>query len=514
MLLPDPRRSHAVLVGVHDYRHLTPLPGVASGVDRLADLLRDPTVWGLPGDNVTVLRGRVSADRILEAVRDAGEATTDTLLVYFAGHGLRELRGRELYLALADADMDHLTIGTLPYAELLGMVMHEESPVRRPMVFLDCCYSGLATSMSGGSAAVLERYDLVNLVVEREAGESGPDGDTDFGGYVMTSASGTEPSYTPAGSHPLFTGALIDVLEKGIPGAGPTLSVHDVWWHIRQQCIGSTPQYKALNRRERDPWVRNRAVAARPVRARPAVGEARYAMRDTRDAVPRRRVRPVEPDPAPPPVAGPDELRFRTVKGGGYRIGAAKARMDGVLAAVEDPRLGWQAVPPHFPTVAGRWFWGWDMEEVDAYVEWHRARPTEFIDALRLLLAREGFTVVPDGRPLIGQLNSTYAKKGAMTFTRTHLCLKSSGAQMSIPYSGLQDVVLATSHEEYDTGVANDQTVFLETTTVFITRVTHGHRTLEFRENSTTAVQTALRVFLRAVEDLRGRHPEWFRMDP
>ncbi|MFF7351397.1 MULTISPECIES: caspase family protein [Streptomyces] len=497
MLLPDPRRSRAVLVGVDDYEHLTPLPGVALGVDRLADLLRDPTVWGLPRDNVTVLRGEVSAGRILKEVRNAGEAATETLLVYFGGHGLRECRSKELYLALADADKDHLTIGTLRYAALRDMVRHEEFPARRRMMFLDCCYSGLATSMGGGSAAVLERYDLANLLVEQGAGEGDPGegDDTDFGGYVMTSASGTEKSYTPAGSYPLFTGALIEALQKGIPGAGPTLSVHGVWRHVLKQRIGSTPQYKALNTQAEEPWVRNRAVDARP-------------------AVPPRRVLPAEPDPAPSPDARSDELKFTTVKGGGYRIGAVKGQMEGVIAKVEDPRLGWQAVSPHFRTVPGRWFWGWDRAEVDAHIEERRAEPTEFVDALRLLLARQGVTVLPDGGPLIGQLPSRYAKKGAVTFTKTDLCLKSSAARMSIPYSELQSVALTTSQRSYASGVPGPEGQWPDNNVAFITHVIHGHRSLEFREDSPTPVRRALRAFLPAMADLRGRHPEWFRMDP
>ncbi|MFG3012500.1 caspase domain-containing protein [Streptomyces cinerochromogenes] len=496
MLLPDPVRSHAVLIGVHEYRHLAPLPGVQAGVGRLADLLCDPTVWGLPRRHVTVLGAEVSADRILQAVRDAGKAAAETLLVYFAGHGLREYRRKELYLALADADEDHLTIGTLPYADLVGMLRHEEFPARRRMMFLDCCYSGLATSMGGGSVAVLERYDLANLVVDMGAGQgdAGDDDDSDVIGHVMTSASGTQPSYTPGGSYPLFTGALIEVLEKGIPGAGPTLSAHSIWQHIRQQSIRSTPQYRALNARKNEPWVRNRAGEARP-------------------AVPTRRVLPAKPEPVPSPADPSGELRFTTVKGGGYRIGEVKERMKSVIAKAGDPRLGWQAVPPHFRTVSLRWTWGWDMEEVDAHVEQWRAEPKEFVDALRLLLARQGITVVPDGGPPVGRLTARFAKD-AVTFTETHLCLKSPDARMSIPYSELEHVRRATSTEKVDTGVVNDQGVYPSDSIVFITHVTYGHRTLEFREGYPTPVLDALRAFQPAMSDLRERHPEWFRMVP
>ncbi|MEU6669460.1 caspase family protein [Streptomyces sp. NPDC046727] len=264
MTLPDPAGSRAVLVGVEDYRPLAPLPGVVAGVRRLAELLCDPTVWGLPRGNVTVLDAQPSADDILKAVRDAGEATSDTLLVYFAGHGLRERERAELYLAMAGADDDNLAIGTLPYRTLLDVAKRRAPRARRRITFLDCCYSGLAISM-GGSAAVLERPDPAQPLSD---GYSGP------GSWIMTSASGTEPSYTSPGGYPYFTGALIDVLENGIRGAGPTLSLDRISKEVverfrQQERQGRTvprPQCGNRNFMGDVPWIHNRA----PVRTAPA----------------------------------------------------------------------------------------------------------------------------------------------------------------------------------------------------------------------------------------------------
>ncbi|WP_326797528.1 caspase family protein [Streptomyces sp. NBC_01808] len=66
-------------------------------------MLRDPPVWGLPQEHVSVLGRGTTQERIPTAVRDAALAAEDTLVVYFAGHGLRDL-GERLHLALADAD--------------------------------------------------------------------------------------------------------------------------------------------------------------------------------------------------------------------------------------------------------------------------------------------------------------------------------------------------------------------------------------------------------------------------
>ncbi|MGA5038104.1 hypothetical protein ACPCA8_13715 [Streptomyces capoamus] len=213
--------------------------------------------------------------------------------------------------------------------------------------------------------------------------------------------------------------------------------------------------------------------------------------------------------------APPDgELRFATVKGGGYRIDAVKEHMDGVIAKVGDPHRGWQAVPPYFP-MSRRWGQGWVAEEVDAHVERRRAEPADFTAALRLLLAREGVTVLPGHGPLVGELKARrWGGKDTVAFTQTHLELESSTGRMSIPYSEVGNVVLDTSEKEVDSGAATDLTVSVDSSLLHITQVTHGQRTLEFREYAPAPVGKTLRSFQLAIAGLRTRHPEWSRMEP
>ncbi|TJZ54247.1 hypothetical protein FCH28_13815 [Streptomyces piniterrae] len=264
MALPDPRASRAVLIGVHDYRQLDPLPGVQLGARRLAKLLRDPQVWGLPRHNVTLLHAQASAHEVLEAVRNAGETATDTLIVYFAGHGLRDRGGEQLYLALADADEEHLEIGTLAYPTLRRVITGAGRHASHHITVLDCCYSGLAVSM-GGDVPVVDRPSLARLLDEQEEEEEEEDGtgkEGDYGSCVLTSAARTERSFTPRGRYPDFTGELIHVLEHGISEAGPTLSIDDIWRRVRlrlQRRDLALPQQFGHNAAARRPWVHNRA---------------------------------------------------------------------------------------------------------------------------------------------------------------------------------------------------------------------------------------------------------------
>jgi caspase domain-containing protein len=101
--LADPLRSRAVLVGPRAYQHLKPLPAVARNLTGLQALLTDLELWGLPSRHCTVLDSPESTDVVLNALMRAASAATDTLLFYFAGHGLIDPDSGRLWLALAEA---------------------------------------------------------------------------------------------------------------------------------------------------------------------------------------------------------------------------------------------------------------------------------------------------------------------------------------------------------------------------------------------------------------------------
>jgi hypothetical protein len=260
MPVPDPAHSRAVLIGIGAYTHpdLKPLPSAAAGARRLAALLRDRTVWGLPPEHVTELGAESSTDQILQAVHGAARQATDTLLVYFAGHGLRD-RAERLYLALAGADADQPEIGTVSYRALRNVLRQSGHRARYRLTVLDCCYSGLAGAMSASTTPT--RADLARALDERQAQQID---DTDYGDCVLTSAPPTRPSFAPPeAAYPEFTGALIDILDRGVMGAGPTLSVDDVWQRVRHRLRerGSPePQQFAQNGVARHVHLHNRAV--------------------------------------------------------------------------------------------------------------------------------------------------------------------------------------------------------------------------------------------------------------
>ncbi|MFE6285667.1 caspase domain-containing protein [Streptomyces sp. NPDC057877] len=220
MAQSDPRRSRAVLIGVSGYRGtrapgLEPLPSVATGVRRLGRLLTDRAVWGLDGKHCEVLYDPESSDDVLRAVCDAAREATDTLLVYFAGHGW-PVDGGDLCLMLPTAHPDGL-YGAVRYRDL-RRVLVDERRARNQVVVLDCCFSGTAVTGSMGSGG--PRDIAQHAVIERT--------------YLMTACAAHELAYAPPEErYPAFTGALIRAIDQGVPGAPDPLPMRDVFVQVR-----------------------------------------------------------------------------------------------------------------------------------------------------------------------------------------------------------------------------------------------------------------------------------------
>ncbi|MGW1996552.1 caspase, EACC1-associated type [Embleya sp. NPDC001921] len=296
MAVPDPSAVRAVLIGIEGYRRLPPLPSVGPAVRRIAELLREPTVLGLPAEHVTVLGAAATGTEVLARVRDAAAADPELLLVLFAGHGLRDHEGRQLFLALRDADDEHPAIGSIPYPVLRDVLRRAGYRVRRTIVILDCCYSGLAGEMGASQVTPGELSRMVR------AGAAVADDSTerDLGIYLLTSAPAHGRSLAPSHArYPEFGGELIDILEHGIPGAGPTLTPDAVWRVIRARSAARNsplPQQFGRNAAAHQEWLYNRAGLA-PLPASAIPGAA--------TAPPGTASRAVEPGPVPAPVPVP-----------------------------------------------------------------------------------------------------------------------------------------------------------------------------------------------------------------
>ncbi|MFG2820038.1 caspase domain-containing protein [Kitasatospora sp. NPDC048365] len=242
-VLADPGRSAAVLIGVHDFVHLDALPAVEENLLGLRRVLTDPAVWGLSDEACAVISQPTAAREVLNAVREKAREATDTLLVYYAGHGVTDDYSEELYLALPDTDREDAALRF----EFLRRAVDSSSRARRRVVILDCCYSGRA--MVGAMGAAQQFADLAEVE----------------GTVVLTASAATRPALAPPGErYTAFTGELIDVLERGLAD-GPRLLDMETLYRCLHTRLGAKsrplPQQRNRNTGGLIAIARNRAAA-------------------------------------------------------------------------------------------------------------------------------------------------------------------------------------------------------------------------------------------------------------
>ncbi|GAA2288652.1 hypothetical protein GCM10010145_68860 [Streptomyces ruber] len=210
-VLPDPGVSRAVLIGTSRYDHLEQLPAVSNNLTALTDLLSGPLSLRLPTSHVTVVENPADPGTVMEPLRQAAAEATDTLLVYYAGHGLIDAQDT-LVLTLPHTQPDHVET-SLNYDWLRQILLN--SRAQRHVVILDCCYSGLA----------LGRMSATPELADQAAVE---------GTFLLAASAETRTALAPVGEpHTAFTGALLDILRHGIPGGPPLLDLNSIYRHLR-----------------------------------------------------------------------------------------------------------------------------------------------------------------------------------------------------------------------------------------------------------------------------------------
>ncbi|MER5842731.1 caspase family protein [Streptomyces prasinus] len=246
-VLPDPGASRAVLIGTSRYDHLEQLPAVSNNLTALATLLSGPLSLRLPAPHVTVVEDPPDQGSVMDPLRQAAAEATDTLLVYYAGHGLIDPHDA-LTLALPRTQPGHIET-SLNYDWLRHILLN--SPAQRHIVLLDCCYSGLA----------LGRMSAPQELADQAAVE---------GTFLLAASAETRTALAPVGdTHTAFTGALLDTLRHGIPGGPPLLDLETVYRHLRltlEARAHPVPQARNRNSGARVALGRNHAdLPATPV---------------------------------------------------------------------------------------------------------------------------------------------------------------------------------------------------------------------------------------------------------
>ncbi|MFE1408580.1 protein kinase [Streptomyces sp. NPDC058770] len=205
-----------VLVGVADYDHLPPLPAVRNNLAALAGFFTSAPGWGLPSKYCTVVSDPKQPSEFIDPVRRAAAEATDTLLVYYSGHG--HLDGELRYSVSVTASRQDEPWTCLPYAWLKSVLI--QTRAERRVVILDSCFSGQAHELMAGAANVL-RGQVATA-----------------GAVVISSARHDLPALAPIGeTYTAFTGELLQVITHGIDGGSAEISIDAAYTQVKEALI-------------------------------------------------------------------------------------------------------------------------------------------------------------------------------------------------------------------------------------------------------------------------------------
>lgn len=195
----------ALVVGINEYSHLHRLNAPAEDAEAIAQLLQawgKFKIWRLSEvkdkENNATRVGKTTPvtvqqlqDKLIQLFQPNSDQIPEMALFYFSGHGLRTDRGvQEGFLATSDINTDHNNWGlSLDWLRKLL----QNSPIRRQIVWLDCCYSG----------------ELLNF----DAADPGNRGQGFDRFFVAASRSYEEAYEETIGNHGVLTSALLKGLN-------------------------------------------------------------------------------------------------------------------------------------------------------------------------------------------------------------------------------------------------------------------------------------------------------------
>lgn len=218
MLSIDPEQTIVILVGSSEYPDdpdsLPELPSVRNNIEDLSHLLKDPTVVGVPEKNILVIQDQPNASGVATKIALKAKDATDTLIFYYAGHGVIGRDTSELHLAVRDTTDIAVDYNAIPITQVKKAIYN--SPAKRKIMILDCCYSGRALEiMSSADSLVRENIDLK-------------------GTFAIASAPADKPASAPKNEkYTAFTGELLRLMEQGIDNGKEGITLDEIYERIR-----------------------------------------------------------------------------------------------------------------------------------------------------------------------------------------------------------------------------------------------------------------------------------------
>ncbi len=192
--------SRALVVGIDQYQHASPLGFARSDAEAIAKVLRED--FGFGEGVIELYDEAASRERILEEFNSFASHHVDEderIIFYFAGHGhtITGIKGEVGFLIPNDGDIDR-TNTLIRWDELTRGT--ELIPAKHFMFIMDACYGGLALKRAASLGSARFAKDMMCRLSRQ----------------VLTAGKADEPvadSGGPRPDHSIFTGHLLDALE-------------------------------------------------------------------------------------------------------------------------------------------------------------------------------------------------------------------------------------------------------------------------------------------------------------
>ena len=218
VLLDDILKATVILVGAsrfpRDRESLHDLPGVIANIIDFERLLLDQRYIGVDGDKVIRILDEEPPHVILERIADLAADAPETLVLYYAGHGILADNG-ELLLTGMQSTYRHAASNSVRWEALKSIIL--KSPAKRKIIILDCCFSGHAIAMGVDETVILGQLETSGTV-------------------VMTASPKNSIALAPGKARrTTFTDCLLSAIESGIPEAGATLDIEELFAECKRR---------------------------------------------------------------------------------------------------------------------------------------------------------------------------------------------------------------------------------------------------------------------------------------
>jgi tetratricopeptide (TPR) repeat protein len=204
----DIDHTRAVLIGNSEFDGgFSPIPPVKGNIEDFYHLLTDKLHIGLAPEKITLLFNKTNTEIEETLLQQSRIPDTETLIIYFAGHGHRT-DVKKLYLVAKNSKrIDDYLLGGIDF-DFISNVVLRNATAKQKILILDACHSGIATQ---GTDDMIDKIDVK-------------------GSYVLASSPGDEVSYFEKNSrNTYFTGVLLDVLKSGIENTSEMIALEDLY---------------------------------------------------------------------------------------------------------------------------------------------------------------------------------------------------------------------------------------------------------------------------------------------